>query len=109
MRGSPAGIVVYDTLIKHLDSDVERICSVIGHEIGHSVLYHNWASLGIATFQLFATFFTFGLCRTVPELVRDFGFDQPCTYLYLHCFFLLYSSALMPILEPLMNGFTRQV
>ena len=102
-------IVIYDTLVTHLKDEVPPICSVVAHEIGHAVLHHNWYLLALATFQLFATFFTFGLCRTEPHLVTDFGFDTPCTYLYLHCFFLLYNSAVSPILEPLLNGFTRQL
>jgi len=102
-------IVVYDTLCKHLELDVSRICSVVAHEIGHARMQHNWMQLALAMLQLFVTFFTFGLCRTETNMVLDFGFDSPCTYLYLHCFFLLYNSALMPILEPLTNAFTRQL
>ena len=102
-------IVIYDTLITHLDGDVNQICAVVAHEIGHSKLHHNWMQLVIVTFTLFTTFFTYGLCRTLPNLVTDFGFDAPCTYLYLHCFFLLYNSAVSPLMGPLMNAFTRQL
>jgi len=102
-------ILVYDTLLTHLNSDVRLICAVIAHEIGHAKMHHLWMQLALGTFQLFTTFFTFGFCRSVPDLVTDFGFDVPCTYLYLHCFFLLYSSALMPVLTPLMSAFTRQL
>ena len=42
-------IVIYDTLITHLDGDVEDICAVVAHEIGHAQLHHNYALLGVST------------------------------------------------------------
>ena len=101
-------IVVYDTLVTHLDGNVEDICAVVAHEIGHAKLHHNYMQLCFVTLQLFATFFTYGMCAEDPNLVGDFGFKgAPCAYLRLHAFFLLYNSAVSPILGPLMNAFTR--
>jgi len=102
-------IVIYDTLLNHLDHDIQEVKSVVAHEIGHAVLHHNYMQLAIITTQLFATFFTYGLCQTNKYLVTDFGFDSPCTYLTLHAFFLLYNSAVSPLMGPLMNGFTRSL
>ena len=87
----------------------QEVKSVVAHEIGHAVLHHNYMQLAIITTQLFATFFTYGLCQTNKYLVTDFGFDSPCTYLTLHAFFLLYNSAVSPLMGPLMNGFTRSL
>ena len=82
-------IVIYDTLITHLDGDVEDICAVVAHEIGHAQLHHNYALLGVSTAQLFVMFRLFGVC-TDPRLVTDFGFDAPCAYLSLLTFFTLW-------------------
>jgi len=100
-------IVIYDTLITHLDGDVEDICAVVAHEIGHAQLHHNYALLGVSTAQLFVMFRLFGVC-TDPRLVTDFGFDAPCAYLSLLTFFTLWSVA-MPLVSFGLNAFTRQL
>ena len=80
---------------------IPDICAVVAHEIGHSKLHHNYMMLAQAVVQLGMTFFTYGVCAEVPTLVSDFGFDDTCTFLKLNTFFLLYNSALSPILGPL--------
>lgn len=65
--------------------------------------------LGHVTVQIFFTFFTFGLCASDPNLVLDFGYDAPTTFLQLQSFFLLYNGALTPVLGPLMSAFTRSL
>jgi STE24 endopeptidase len=94
-------ITIFDTLLTHLSGETDDICAIVGHEIGHSIMHHNYMMLAQATLQLFLTFFTYGLVAEVPTLVSDFGFEGTCTFLKLNTFFLLYNSALSPILGPL--------
>jgi len=102
-------IVVYDTLLKHLEHRTNDISAVVAHEIGHAVLQHNYLLLAHVAVQIFMTFFTFGLCTSDPNLVTDFGYDAPCTFLKLQAFFLLYNGALSPVLGPLLSAFTRSL
>ncbi len=36
-------------------------------------------------------------------------YDEPCTYLKLQAFFLLYNEALSPVLGPVLSAFTRSL
>jgi len=107
--GRTKRIVIYDTLISHLDSDVDAICAVVAHEIGHAKMHHNYALLVITAAQFFVMFYTFGFCQNDPRLATDFGFDRPCTFIALQTFFTLYSSLVMPFFSIGMNAFTRQL
>ena len=49
-------IVIYDTLIKDFDSNVDHINAVVGHEIGHSIMHHTWAQLLVVQAQFFVMF-----------------------------------------------------
>ena len=100
-------IVVYDTLVTHLNGDVTDVCAVVAHEIGHAKLHHNYMMLLQASFQIFITFFTYGLCSSDPALVTDFGYEGACTYLKVQTFLTLYNSAVSPVLGPLNSAFTR--
>eukprot|EP00310_Coccolithus_braarudii_P018216 CAMPEP_0183343274 /NCGR_PEP_ID=MMETSP0164_2-20130417/9219_1 /TAXON_ID=221442 /ORGANISM="Coccolithus pelagicus ssp braarudi, Strain PLY182g" /LENGTH=473 /DNA_ID=CAMNT_0025514055 /DNA_START=27 /DNA_END=1448 /DNA_ORIENTATION=- len=100
-------IVIYDTLLGHLESDVDAICAVVAHEIGHAAMHHNYALLGVLAAQMFVMFSTFGFC-TDPRIVTDFGFDAPCAYLTLQTFFTLY-GVVMPAFSIGLNAFTRQL
>lgn len=100
-------IVIYDTLVTHLDGDVAKICAVVAHEIGHAQMYHNYALLGATCAQIFVMFRTFALC-TDPRMVTDFGYDAPCAYLTLQTFFTLY-SLVMPVFGIALNALTRQL
>ena len=98
---------MYDTLVTHLNGDVTDVCAVVAHEIGHAKLHHNYMMLLQASFQIFITFFTYGLCSSDPALVTDFGYEGACTYLKVQTFLTLYNSAVSPVLGPLNSAFTR--
>ncbi len=102
-------IVIYDTLIHDLRNDVRHVCAVVAHEIGHAVHLHNWMLLGVSAATTFVTFYAFHLCTTDAALVTDFGYAEPCAFLYLQCFLHLYQSALLPVLSIAMAAFTRQL
>jgi len=100
-------IVIYDTLLTHLEGDVDKVCAVVAHEIGHAAMHHNYAMLGVACAQIFVMFRTFALCSDA-RMVTDFGYDAPCAYLTLQTFFTLY-SLVMPVFSIALNAFTRQL
>eukprot|EP00949_MAST-11_sp_MAST-11-sp1_P003977 g3977.t1 len=105
-------IVIYDTLIKDLDGDLEDIKSVVAHEIGHAVLHHQYLLLFSSLVQLFAMFFCFGWFQGQSNTVaEDFGFDfgdgAPPSYITLSAFLLVYSGVMSPILSLASNGLVR--
>ena len=109
-------IVIYDTLVKDLNDDVERIKAVVGHEIGHSIMNHNWMLLGMSMINFFLMFFSFGFMQNVPSVVTSFGFtddltneNYATTFLKLHCFLAVYSMAIMPTWSVIQNFFVRQL
>lgn len=102
-------IVVYDTLITHLDGQVDDVCAVVAHEIGHSKLQHNYALLGVACAQIFVLFYTLGFFTSDPSLVTDFGYDASCTYLTLAMFMMCYTAVVQPAFSVLFNAVTRQL
>ena len=63
-------IVIYDTLLTHLEGKVDDICAVVAHEIGHASMHHNYMLLGHAALQIFVTFFAYGLCAADAALDR---------------------------------------
>ena len=67
-------IVIYDTLVKDFDSDLSRVKAVVGHEIGHAKLNHNWALLGATMLQFGVMFCTFGHFQGNDAIVASFGF-----------------------------------
>lgn len=106
-------IVIYDTLIKDVmeemgsastvkddgtaDKDSPQLIAarerglrgieaIVGHEIGHSILHHTWALLGITQLNFLLMFWTFGFVQSNPRLVTDFGFPAPCSFLIIQCF-----------------------
>ena len=109
-------IVIYDTLVKDLKNNVEDIKAVVGHEIGHSIMHHNWMLLGISMINFFFMFFSFGFMQNVPNVVTSFGFkhdldkgDEATTFLKLHCFMTVYSMVIMPTWSVFQNFFVRQL
>jgi len=100
-------IVIYDTLIKDLEEDVGLINAVVGHEIGHAVMQHNWALLGMSLLNVFVMFWSFGFFQNTDEVVHSFGYKTANTFLRLQCFMAVYSSVIMPFFSVFMNGVTR--
>ncbi len=105
-------IVIYDTLLKDLNHDCEKTLAVVGHEIGHSILHHNWALLLVTMGNLFVLFFSYGVFQSTPSIVTSFGFSENETgnaFLKIQCFMAVYGMAVMPIWSILMNAFVRQL
>ena len=102
-------IVVYDTLIKDLDGSIDKINAVVGHEIGHSIMNHNWVLLGAALVNLFIMFFTFGKFQNDHNIVMSFGYDQANEFLILTCFMNVYGTVIMPLWGVITNAMTRRL
>ncbi len=104
-------IVIYDTLLADLSNDHQRVKAVVGHEIGHSVLNHNWILLAATLVNFFCLFFTFGFVEARgAETVAAFGFRGPATtFLQIHCFMAVYSTTVMPFFSVLLNAIVRQL
>ncbi len=92
--------------------DCEKTLAVVGHEIGHSILHHNWALLLVTMGNLFVLFFSYGVFQSTPSIVTSFGFSENETgnaFLKIQCFMAVYGMAVMPIWNILMNAFVRQL
>ena len=92
-------IVVYDTLINDLEENVDDINAVVAHEIGHSVMMHNWLLLGSALVNMFLLFFSFGLVQNDEQVVRSFGYSEANSFLTLSIFMALYSGTVAPFFQ----------
>ena len=102
-------IVIYDTLVKDFDSDLDRVSAVVGHEIGHAKMNHNWALLGATMVQFGVMFGTFGHFQGNKEITRSFGFQNACTFLELNCFMAVFQSTVFPLCSVAMNAMVRQL
>jgi STE24 endopeptidase len=107
-------IVIYDTLVKDLQNDQPRIKAVVGHEIGHAKLNHNWILTGVNAMMFSSMFYLFSFFQSNAEMVESFGFTshsgkKPTTFLILHCFMAVYSSCFMPFMSVMVNGIVRQL
>ena len=122
-------IVIYDTLIKDLNEDLDAVCAVVGHEIGHSTMNHTYVQLFVAQVQFFALFWTFGFFINNPRLITDFGYAPEavgtclsggggggegggpgfCAFLTIYCFMTVYSQCVSPLVGAAMNFMTRRM
>lgn len=112
-------IVIYDTLVKDLKNDKARINAVVGHEIGHAKLYHNWILTTLMTLNFSSMFYIFSFFQSNADMVASFGFpttgvnvdkeNAVTTFLILHCFMAVYSSCIMPFWSVLLNSIVRQL
>jgi STE24 endopeptidase len=87
--GSRKRIVLYDTLIKDLETD--EIVAVLAHEIGHYKLKHTlWGTItGVA--QMGIILFVFGLVVGSPLLSQALGVAEPNFHIGILAFGILYS------------------
>ena len=72
--GSNKRIVIYDNLIKHLETD--EIVAVVGHELGHWKLNHNIVTIGMALSNIFLTFLIFSYTIHWDDILISFGFKK---------------------------------
>ena len=107
-------IVIYDTLVKDLQYDKSRINAVVGHEIGHAKLNHNWVLTGVNAVMFSSMFYLFSFFQNNNAMVASFGFTsngstKASTFIKLHCFMMVYSSCFMPFMSVMVNGIVRQL
>eukprot|EP00941_MAST-03F_sp_MAST-3F-sp1_P000010 g10.t1 len=106
-------VVIYDTLIKDLDENVESIQSVVGHEIGHAMLNHTPKLLVMHCVNFLAMFYLFRLFQDRSNvLLDDFGYatfgSTPSTFLVFSLFTEFYSAAFGTLLGCCTNAVTRR-
>ncbi len=87
--GAKKRIVLYDTLIKDLQTD--EIVAVLAHEVGHYKLKHTmWGTL-TGVLQTGVILFVFGLVVGSPILSQALGVEEPNFHIGILAFGLLYS------------------
>ena len=102
-------IVIYDTLVKDLKNDKARINAVVGHEIGHAKLNHNWILTTVMAANLSSMFYIFSFFQSDVSMVKSFGFPESNTFLILSTFMAVYGSCIMPLFSVLANCIVRQL
>lgn len=101
-------IVIYDTLIKDLNGNIDEIKAVVAHEIGHSIMMHNWVLLGAAMGNLFTMFFGYGFVQNHDYVPNSFGYKNPNAFLRLQCFMALFNAILSPAFSVMQNAIVRK-
>ena len=103
--GTKKRIVLFDTLIKDLDTD--EIVAVLAHEIGHYKKKHTKKGMIISVLQTGLTLYILSLLIANPELSRALGSEQTGFHLGLIAFGILYSPV-STVLGLGMNIFSRK-
>ena len=80
-------IVLFDTLLKHLDED--EIEAVLGHELGHWKKGHTWKGLVLVMVQVFVIFYVYGFFMYNPEVFLSFGFTDQSIFIGIVLFILI--------------------
>jgi len=83
-------VVLYDTLIKQLDTP--EILAILGHEIGHHKLRHIWKHLCTELVFIGNFIFLFSRVVNLPSFYVSFGFSRPDAAIGLVLFSYLYST-----------------
>ncbi len=91
--GSKKRIVLYDTLIKDLDTD--EIVSVLAHEIGHYKKKHTLLGVILSVLQTGVVLFILSLFVGSPVLSEALGASEPSFHIGLIAFGVLYSPLSM--------------
>lgn len=91
--GSKKRIVLYDTLIKDLNTN--EIVSVLAHEIGHYKKKHTVIGLINGIIQTGITLYIFSLLINNPQLSAALGVSEPSFHISLVAFGILYSPISM--------------
>ena len=93
------------------EAAVESVCAVVAHEIGHSVMHHNWILLGATAMQFALIFVLFGACEeNAAQALLDFGYkDSTSTFLTVQLFLIMYTQIASLPMTILMNAMTRQL
>jgi STE24 endopeptidase len=103
--GSKKRIVLYDTLIKDLET--EELVAVLAHEVGHNKKKHVIQGLLISLLQTGVVLFIFSLLINNPNLSKALGVEQPNFHIGLVAFGILYSPVSF-ILGIFMNILSRK-
>ena len=81
-------IVLYDTLIKHLNK--KEIEAVLSHELGHWAKWHSTVILFLAFTNFFIIFYLAKFFIEETAIFVSFGFEQKSIFIGLFLFFLSY-------------------
>lgn len=103
--GSKKRIVLYDTLINHLETD--EIVAVLAHEIGHYKKKHTLKSIFLSVLQTGLMLFLLSLFLNNPALSAAMGVSEPNFHISIIAFGILYSPVSM-IISYLFNIFSRK-
>jgi len=87
--GSKKRIVLFDTLIKELNS--KEIVAVLAHEIGHYKHKHTRQGILISLIQMGVTFFLVSIFLAFPALSQALGVNQPSFHIGIIAFGILYN------------------
>jgi len=93
--GSKKRIVLYDTLIKDLNT--QEIVAVLAHEIGHYKKKHTLTGIVSGIIQTGFTLFIFSLLINNPDLSTALNVTKPNFHISLLAFGILYSPVSMVI------------
>ena len=106
--GATKRIVIWDTAIKRLSED--QLLFVMGHEMGHYVLYHMWWGLLVYTLISLVTLFLISILGRwcLQKWWRRFGFDEMSNIASLPLIFFLYGIFSI-LLAPAGNLFSQQI
>ncbi len=103
--GSKKRIVLYDTLIKDLQTN--EIVAVLAHEIGHYKLKHTLSSIILSIIQTGIIFYVLSLFIGNPDLSKALGGSAATFELGLIAFGILFSP-ISTVLSLLMNIISRK-
>ncbi|MGM0620416.1 MAG: M48 family metallopeptidase [Bacteroidota bacterium] len=103
--GPKKRIVLYDTLIKDMETD--EIVAVLAHEIGHYKKKHVTQGLIISLVQTGIVLFIFSLLIDNPHLSKALGVEEPNFHIGLIAFGILYSPVSF-VLGIFMNKLSRK-
>jgi len=103
--GSNKRIVLFDTLIKHLETD--EIVAVVAHELGHWKMYHSIINLVYAFSSMFLTFYVFSFVIKRDDILIDFGFSEHYNTVALLVFMEIYSP--VDYLQTLIQTFYTRI
>lgn len=103
--GSRKRIVLYDTLIKELDTN--EIVAVLAHEIGHYKRKHTLQGIVLSVLQMGLTFYLLSFFLQLPALSQALGVNEQSFHIGIIAFGILYSPFSM-VLGLLMNVLSRK-
>jgi len=87
--GPKKRIVLYDTLIKDLNTD--ELVAVLAHEIGHYKKKHTLQMLAFSIIQTWIMLYILGLALKVPEVSQALGAQEWSFWVWVVAFWILFT------------------